>query len=274
MKIQKYIVAVVLAGALQLQAAERVVNWLGATNNYVTNGLSKVLNLSAYSTTDNGGSRTWNYSLTAQLNPQAGYTPGTGETGPFYGALEATNSSGVVIVPPTTSMVIYNGTAPVGDYFRFRTGTNSVVVDQTLKALVVFKKADFLAVTNGFFWLDATSTMNLRIKAKSAGTLLARMAVLNGSQWYLSSSSASAVGDFTISDCAAQNWGVWNPATAPIAAPPASFTVPGSDLTDIQAVGFYISVVRATTTLYAGVDIDGYTATMGAPLPGTVFILK
>lgn len=228
-----------LAGSVH--AAVNLVDWGG---DYV----SATQEIVRPTPTDSGTYvRTFGYSFTTPISPSANYN-GT----PFYGAIELIRTD--ALANPNQTQVVQNA---AGDRITIGAPTAS---NFTLNAFVFFKKADFLAGTGAgeTISFDSSSTLTITSPGSSGLNYGLRAAVLSGGQWYLSNTvrTSTAGGDLAISNLGAELWGAWDPASAPLGSLPSSYTIAGTALTDIQAVGYFGTTGRTATANIAHVTIS------------------
>ncbi len=254
---KKIIIAALATAALMGAAqATTILNWGG---DYVSANAQMVLG----TPTDTGLKRTWAYSDTTAKSPSSGYSGPT-----FYGALESESSAGPTDL--TVKRVTQNA---AGDRIDVNNDQSTATYNRAA-GLIFFKQADWLALTSGAVSFDATSSIDIRFTANNRNSGGSRAAVLNNGTWYLSSTEFTAYsGTLSIPNAAAENWGAWTATGAPLAAPPGSFTTPGSTFTQIQAVGYWFDVTRSgSTPRNANVAVDQIIFN-AIPEPGSVGLL-
>lgn len=263
-----------LAGFCATSHGAPIVHWGG---NYVTLGQD----LALPTPTDVGTTRIWAYSGTTPISPSAGYTAPPDRSGTFYGGTYLTRS--VSIVDWTRARVINEGPGNLFD---------QIVINRGLHATASFSGAAFFAfLTDSFlngggggetvqFGLNGgipTGSLSMEIGLAQAATF--RFAVLNNGQWYLSSATATEVGEFSISsdDILASTWALWEPtggADGRLESVPGSFDVLGSSFTDIEGFGYYIGVNGGPAEGVGG-GISSFMANgmVVVPEPGVVSLL-
>lgn len=198
----------------------------------------------------------------------------------IYGSFRNTATSGSApLIIPSISRVDKT------DQFTFTTkGTNNlgVAVTSSLEFLYVFKKADFYGSLVGDVGFDAAGSSAFTFKNAgtwSAQTALLRAVVQNGSTWYISqaynlgtvNSTSPAVN--ILSDAYSALWAVWDPSNLDSALLPSSFTVPGSALTDIQALGVYANLDKSTVGTFSASVSTIQIGAVAVPEPATVGML-
>lgn len=251
----RYVLPCLLLAAPLAQAQVSLVSF--NSTDYVTANQ----NLSLPTPVNNGTVRTWEYSATIATDPSSNYTGPT-----FYSALQLDVTSGT---HGFGQAQVVNNVA--GD--RLTLQSNSVIGNMT--TFVFFKKEDF---ANGSGATDtisfnSTSAFSINLNANGGGSAL-RAAVLNNGTWYLSSTSFTGTGVKTISDLSAQTWGAWDPTGAPLDAAPGTFSVAGTSLTNIQAVGFWAYNVRGSANLMSVItDNISFTGLVAVPEPSSAAAL-
>ena len=231
-----------------------IVDWSG---NYVGSGSSQNLNLG--SSTDTSTTRTWE---AAEITPGGTYEAPEGKTGPIFGAFEYTDNNG----PRDFSLARIrrdDSNTPIN--FSAHGGVDS----SNLKGLIYYTKSNFLnsmsSVPIGL--TEMSGTLNVTDQSETAEY---RFAVLNGTDWYLSSTTATDTGAFNIEDFGAINWGAWSmPEGSTFSATPSNYDVAGSTLTDVQAVGFYFDVSREGQSR---VEFESFQV-VAIPEPGTLLLV-
>lgn len=198
------IAAVLLAGG-ETRAATSVVTWGGT--GYVTGdqplGRTLVLSTSDF---DGGGTANDNrYSLaydeSTSLNPSANYS-GTSAT--FYGGLSYIVYDSSFATAPNS--VTYNLVANNAGGDQIRT----YLADAALKAkrldvLVLWKKADFLALSGVPIALDSTSTQKV-VTVLSATPIELRCLVNDSGNLYVSSNNVTVSSTLTITNPVTETW--------------------------------------------------------------------
>lgn len=225
--------------------------------------------------TDTGTTRTYNYSSSTAISPASAYAPPTGKSGTFYGALQsAATGPGAALQSFNAARIFNSGTT---DYINVQGDLAAAGATNftTISGLVFFKKADFLnSLNTGSITFDSTSSFTMDIRT-STGTSarLVRMAVQDGSQWYLSNSSRASAGTFSIANLSSQNYGAWNitSSSAPLPSAPGTFATAGSTFTDIQAVGFYFDVPQNDGNRPV-LSINSFSLT-AVPEPSSILLL-
>lgn len=247
---------IVTAGSLA--TADVIVHWSG---DYVSANNNLVLP----SAIDDGGYRTYAYSVTTPISPSSGYTAPVDRNDNFYGAAQVFNSAGT---PTSFALARIGNDTTSGnnlDFIQF-TGPS---INGNISGLVFFKQADFL---NGSDVTLSLSGMSGSINVTDVGgTASIRLAVLNNGSWYLSQSAASGTGAFNVTAMDEINWGAWNPAGAPLAGAPGNYDVSGSTLNDVEALGYYFYAERNGQSR-VGVNEITFNGVV-VPEPGTVSLL-
>lgn len=244
-----------------LHAAVIGVDW-GSSGTVTSN---QSLNLPG--STDYDTTRVWQQTGSTPITPSSGYT---GQ--PFYGIIQYNNGT---TAGNLNSAIVMNRPAGARDRFYLQspaggTGTKS------LSGLVYVKKDDFMNGLNGAAPLrfDEESSMSITISNFTVGagsaTRVVRLAVLNDGQWYVSNSYRSSVTTFTVSDLLSQKWALYPGDTAPLAGTSyneADYTVYGSELQNIEAVGVYFLNQNATPTDARDFSFDQFQVSFAAPIP-------
>jgi len=170
-----------------------------------------------------------------------------------YGAVEYFDSSN------SFSESTYARTQNSPDVLQY--GKQSVSGSDTgMKGLTAFAKADFASLSgSSMVSFDSNSQFDMIVNWENSDSLTLRFAVLDGSQWYLSETSASDT--FSISDLASENFGAWNPGSSGIlGAEPGAFSTSGSSISDIQGVGLYFDHTRAGNSGWLQIENISVTA--------------
>jgi hypothetical protein len=261
----KLLAAVAVVSAANLNAATMLMDW-GSTT-YVTSAAS----FSNPAPTDSGLTRVYPYSSATAVSPSSGYTGPT-----FYAAIQYSQASGTL--SNITRQIANDNTN--GDYISLTTASPTNV-SNTLNALIFFKKSDFQnGMSTPTVTLDSTSAFNITRGngGFTANTKSVRAAVLDGTQWYLSSASVDPTANNTtytiLADASAGMWGTYDPTTTPMGTIPSSFTTPGSSFTNIQAVGFFVDATRTSTGANSNIfaSFSGFEAS-AIPEPATWALL-
>jgi hypothetical protein len=241
---------------LSLQAVE-IVNW-GNSNEYAT-GTANFTNIGG-ETSENF----WRSGDPANVTPSTNYSAPSGKTNDIFAVFQqqTTDSN-------TTFVALNIADGETNNDFIRMTGRNN----STLSGLIYFTKSGFLnGYDSGSLGLSTVEEINWTLADQSvADSTSLRMAVLNGSQWYLSSaqSTSNAAGTTTFEDLGSVTWATWDPTGFPLDAAPGSFSVASSSLTDIQAFGMYFSTTRTTQTR---LNISGFEV-IAIPEPGTLALV-
>lgn len=101
----------------------------------------------------------------------------------------------------------------------------------------------------------------MNIKTLLYNSRAVRMAVLNDGVWYLSQELRTGMTRFEILNASAAMWGAWEELKGAESLPavPVIFATSGSELTNIQAVGFYFSAL-ASEANGARLEMDNFKA--------------
>jgi hypothetical protein len=231
-------------------AATNVVDWGG---DYVSVAANFPAAGRAIAT--NAGVVTWLYTNSLALSPSSGYTTPAGKSGRFFGAIENVGSNGVAMTFNQARILEAGGNDTIAVNSRVYNGT----LTNRVSGLIFFEKLDFLNGMSNASQLAFGTNSAMSLAFTETGDSLFRMAVLNGSTWYLSSNALSSAGTLSISDAGAALWSVWDPTGAPLSAAPNSFSVLGTNFLDIQALGFSFSSVGVGSTR-AGIVVSAFTA--------------
>ena len=250
----KILVATMVVLSAGRVPAELIVDWGG---NYVDG--SRSMTLPTF--TDNGGQRTFGYSDTVEVTP-ASYTAPAGKTDAIFAALQNTSTDGTA--RNFGAVRITNN----GDNDLFYVQGNSGV-GGSVEGLFFFTQGGFLnGYDSGVLSLDNLSG-RLSIYQFSE-TASFRFAVESDSGWYLSETEQTATGLFELGSLGAENWGVWDPDTAPLSAVPGTFSTGGSTLDGVTAVGFYFSGVRGSSA--PSLSVDSFQISV-IPEPGSLVLM-
>ncbi len=190
---------------------------------------------------------------------------------PFRGMLEQTMST---TGPANFSIARINATNP--DYLLIRGSRESETPGSTtIRGLIYFEQAHFL---NGGDHAtvsladDSTIALNIR-KFNGSGSI--RMAVFDGTHWYLSETSFSSTGLVTLTNFSSESWAAWSASSQPLPELPTDFPIDTSSLTNIQAFGFYFESTQPDITKYAELEfltfkVDAVVTTI--PEPSVAFL--
>lgn len=223
-------------------------------------------NLELPSGTDNGGTRTFEFSADnpVSTSPLAGYEAPTGKSDLFYGVLQNHQTNGT----PANFAANQVALGDTNSTIRIQGGAG----DSTISGMIFFQKSGFL---NGFD--SETVSLNqvdasFNISDHSATSTTFRFAVQNGTDWYLSEAAytTNGNGSFAQEDLSIINWGSWDPTGAPINSAPLDFSFSGSTLNDVQSFGFYFNLERENNT--PRFRVDSYSV-MVIPEPGTLALV-
>ncbi|MBE2205131.1 MAG: PEP-CTERM sorting domain-containing protein [Chthoniobacterales bacterium] len=233
--------------------AATLVSWGG---DYLTTSLQNFVLPTA---TDNSGVRTYEYSASTAIDPGSGVYSGP----KFYGALQNNSGTSTPADFDASRVIDNSGTNQI----RVWGNTPSAGITNTITGLIFFKPTLNIGETASF---GVSDQLNMTISMTGASRL-ARFAVLNNGQWYLSDDNFTANGAKSITPNG-EMWGAWNPTGAPLASTPGSYTTNGSTFTDIEAVGYYFNI--SNTGANSRIDLTSYTATgTVVPEPGIVGLL-
>ena len=245
---KKIMLALATMGMVAAVSADPIIFWGG---DYV----SGTVNLNLPASSDDGNTRTWEYSATTPLSPSTDYTAPADRSGTFYGALQTVGTD-----DPVDFIAANIGSSAAGDFIRLTGGGAS------MQGLIFFQRSDFL--TGGSGSISAANLQGrllLEENSPTDGTF--RFAVLDGTSWYISEyETESTNGEFTQSFDTV-NWAAWDPTGSTIPAVPGAFETSSGDLTDVQAVGFYFNAERD------GQDRVGIREFEVIPEPGTLGLL-
>lgn len=216
--------------------------------------------------TDNGTTRTWEYSASTALVPTA-----VNYAGPtIYGALQTDNATDG---PSNITNALVDDRTGTNDD-RITTLHNSTTVGDLIRGLVFFQKSDFLNGSSDTLTFDATSSAIISVLGQNGagGSNGTKLAVLDGTTWYVSNSTFGGFsGNLNISDLSIETFASYDPTGAPLDPTPSSFTTAGSTFTDIQAVGYYFNLGNASAGS-AGMSITSIEIT-AIPEPSTFALL-
>ncbi|MCG3178759.1 MAG: hypothetical protein BIFFINMI_01088 [Phycisphaerae bacterium] len=265
-------------------AAVMAVDWGGP--NYITNGggiaghqrAATVENL----TNDYGGAATPDYRKYVPFSDTAGAyfcpvnSPGgyngydqSQSSALYYGGYNfirydttGTNYIGVISSSPGDKIQPYVGGA---------WGTGGEFAET-----IVWVKDNFLNGANALDNLALDASTPLSITIASSGNVTYRLVVKNGSQYYVSNSTMSATGLFTIADPAAETWAAFNPYNSNNRLSDVSGTFASVTFDDVQALGFYVykPVLSSAgpSSMVSDVEFQVTTAT-AVPEPATLGLL-
>lgn len=210
--------------------------------------------------------RTW-YSATTPL-----VATGGGYTGPnIYGALQAHNE---VSGPVNFTSALVDDRTSSGKSDLITTRLNSTSEGDIVQGLLFFKKENFANLSSATITFDSTSSANMAVGSLkgAGGNRGARLAVQDGSSWYVSSAYFNgSSGSVSIPDLSVAMFASYDPTVAPLGATPTSFTKAGSTFTDIQAVGYYF-YLGTTSAVEAGLDLSSFNIT-AVPEPATLGLI-
>jgi len=253
--LQRCVIASLFAvSALSLHAAA-IVSW-GNSTGYVT-GTADFTNISGQTSGD-----FWRSGAPGTVTPSTGYNTPTGKTSDISAVFqqETTNATKTFV-----ALNIADGGAS-SDFIRMTGRDNS-----TLSGLIYFTKAGFLNGYNiGTLSMSQVEEMSWTLAGNNAAdTTSLRLAVLNGSQWYVSSanSTSNAAGTVNFTNFGSTTWGTWNPSSFPLDAAPGTFGT--ASLTDVQAFGMYFTTTRSSQTR---LNISGFEV-IAIPEPGTLALV-
>lgn len=182
------------------------------------------------------------------LSPINNYVVPEGLSGVFYGILQNTVYGG--LAPKNISvMEITHQTGSNPPQSRFYIKNDTASEQSTIQGLIYFKKEDFLSDASdkqlslgdgSSFTFSSTTTM-------PGGTRALRVAVYNDGLWYVSKHVFTNSTSFSqpYSNPSNDYWALWDPTGGflpGIAQDDLSFSVLGSELTNIQAVGFTFAI--------------------------------
>ncbi|HWL51184.1 MAG TPA: hypothetical protein VNQ90_02025 [Chthoniobacteraceae bacterium] len=205
--------------------------------------------------------RTWKYSDTVSISPadSASYS------GPaVYGALQITSAG--------STQENYHSYTGLQKRYPDNAGTNLIFMGQvgfTITGMFFFQPT---VDPGSRLVFDETSSIT-RTSQGTGTTQVWRYVVQSDGLWYISSINAQ-LNELTPGTLPSSTWALFDPVNvAPLPAiPETGYTVTGSEFTDIQAVGIYFDIMRATNQPY--LSIAGFTVNAQAiPEPATATLL-
>ena len=261
-KLPVSLVAGFAISANSLHAASTLIDWGGTGMATADN------NFTLPTPTDNGTTRTWEYSATTPILASGGTYAGPS----IYGALQTTNATDG---PTNFSNLLVDDRGANTDFIT--TLLNGPTNGDIVQGLVFFRRADFENFSAGpaiSFDSNSSATLNVSGNQGAGSGRGPRIAVLNGTTWYVSSSLYQGFsGTFSISNLSTENFAVYDPTGAPLDPTPGSFNVAGSTFTDIQGVGYYF-FNGTTTSGQAGFSISGFNISgLAIPEPSSMALL-
>ena len=245
----------ILAFATCALQGETIVNWGGSGT------ATADVDFNLPTPTDNAttGTRTWEYSATTPV-----LATGGAYTGPdLYGSMQTENATD----GPTDFT-----SAGVTSSGQIVWTLDSTANGDIIRGLAFIKKSDFSSLSSDTIKFDATSSATIGCKwlGGAGGNRGVRLAVLDGSSWYLSRTVFGGFkGNLVISDLSAEMFGSYDPTGAPLDDIPTSFTMAGSSFSDIQAVGAFMGLGTPTATKASG-RITGMEVSAAIPEPATL----
>ncbi len=252
--LQRCVIASLFAvSALSVHAAP-IVSW-GNSTGYVT-GTANFTNVSGQTSGDY-----WRNGAPGEVTPNAGYSAPSGKTEDIFAVFQQQT-----VAATKTFAALNIADDAAGDFIRM-TGQNN----STLSGLIYFTKTGFLnGYNSGTLSMGQVDEMSWTLAGNnSADTTSIRLAVLNGTQWYVSSanSTSNAAGTVAFDNLASTTWGTWNPSSFPLDAAFGTFGTPS--LTDVQAFGMYFTTTRSSQTR---LNISGFEV-IAIPEPGTLALV-
>lgn len=254
---------VVTFGCLKAVDATVIVDWGG---DYVSSNTNLNDRAGNYATPGLG---LWIYNGTTRTSPATGYVPPEGKSGTFYWGGYITRGDGGN--PGQRDFTNANVTdSASNDYIRFSKQVAGTSL--SVSSFVSFLKEDFL---NGYadqnVLFEPGSALSVTTNSVLGCTY--RLAVLDGTQWYLSDASASVTGTLSLSGTSllTSQWGAWSPtggANSRLGDVPATFDVSGSGFSDIQGVGVF-SFFSSPTAGSVNLQITSLTF---VPEPSTLWM--
>jgi hypothetical protein len=272
-----------LAAACLLPAiahATEVVNYDGVNNDYGVGSGTQTIALPTPTTT--GNYTVYAYDPTTPLSAP-GYTGPT-----FYGAAWLYSSDPTNFSTFSRARLTSGGGAlseiQLG-ILSHKSGNNgnsgklTSDVSTYGASFIAFQKSGFTGISmSDTLSFDVDSSLLLTIQGSSNAVVY--LAVEAGNQWYISSTSSTSTGLFGLSGQGLldSTWGAWDPnggSNGQLEDAPTSFGTLGSDLTDIEAVG-YLSVLPTSTTANEYTYISQFSTNLNAvetPEPSTTALL-
>jgi hypothetical protein len=239
---------------------QTVVHW-GDSPDYVTGSANF-----AFSGSNTNGN-VWRSGAPQNVSPFVGYSAPSGRTGDIFAVFQQETTSATKTY---AALMVANGLTVVdNDYIRMQ-GQNS----STISGLIYFTKTGFLnGFSSGALSLTSVEEIKLTISSVSsaADSAVLRPAVLNGTDWFLSSSFSIdfSAGTRTFGDFSSSTWAAWDPTQFPLPTAPGLYGTASETLTDIQAFGFYYNVQRGSAPR---LNVSGFEVT-AVPEPKTVTLL-
>lgn len=217
---------------------------------------------------DSNGQFSAPFSLSNQMNPQSGYTPGG--SGIFYGGVGTNMASPTTIGPDVVGF-------QSDDAFRFRLHNNAQTGDSAV-GVFIWKQADWEALTSGAvsglsfsttgrkFGTNANQHSDFRFLVQEGGMIYVSDRILPASG---NSGFPDAIGTMTLADTSSVSWYSYDPATdmqtiGAVASP--SFT-------NVTAVGMYHELTKLTDADQS-FTVEYYDFTVTAvPEPATISLM-
>jgi len=185
----------------------------------------------------------------------------------MHGVLQTGGASGLGFADDS----IRNTAADTGDL-------SIAVADQAaggpyLSSLIYFKAGDFLSGVSNADYLDDISVNITDLTGQSASV---RFAINSGGTWYLSEKESTAVKTLTMGAPDEKFWGAFTPATAfsdfLMSAAGVTFDTLGSNLTSIEAIGYFVEIDDSGSPKRARFRVDDFQATV-IPEPATLSLV-
>jgi len=192
----------------------------------------------------------WRSGAPQNVTPLTGYSTPSGRTSDIFAVFQQET---VTTDKTFVALNIADGGASP-DFIRMTGRDNS-----TLSGLIYFTKTGFLnGFHSGTLSLSGVEDIKFTLAGNNAAqTTVLRAAVLNGTEWFLSSvnSTSNAAGTVTFSDINSSTWSAWDPSQFPLYAAPGLYGTSSSSLTDVQAFGLYFTTTRDSQTR---LNLSGY----------------
>jgi len=204
----------------------------------------------------------WHFSDTIYLSE---YTAAGNTNTAFCGGLVKT-------VDPDSSVYFNNQEIFLNHMFRLRysSASGTATNTKTVKGAIIWKKDDFLSNSSEPLRLTTGDSLALNLQSVPGSAMTVRMVVKQGGVYYASSSTAATDGLFTITDFAAETWGILDTTHYSVEA------FRSLTLDDVEAVGFAFDLKRVngtgTSVLQMGFDDFQADGTVGAK-PATLGLI-
>ncbi|MCG3179201.1 MAG: hypothetical protein BIFFINMI_01534 [Phycisphaerae bacterium] len=146
--------------------------------------------------------------------------------------------------------------------------------------VLMWKKADFLnganALSNVYLTGDTALSITIVDGGYTTGPGTFRMVVQNGTDYYISNSTASGLGTFTIADPTTETWAVYNPANSNNFFDDIGATFTTRTFDNVQALGYQVVNTQTGNFNSRVSDVNFQVSTVGAtqiPEPATLALL-